>query len=312
VTLYLCWTTSYGGRWILTQSLCDAGTDDMVMLAANDYEDIVDNSFYVADGNSNSFTLSSAVISDCSQGFRDLTCLEDSPYGDELCVHSNETLWSGGRTFSVSDELCSNDKPVYSFTLYNDSNTLSLGDGLSLGRSVESVYYLHFQLLFVSAADENATGMWMLSKDQISIDYLAVCELEDLMECTANVWRVQITYNGGEDQDALVLRVIDEFMNVQNGNFDELAVSNSNENGGDDEAMMLILVVVLISVFILCCIGCFVWRRMKRPKIEQSFQKPSADVHAETASAEKEEEVDPEIEVEVSFDRKLNQTAVHH
>jgi len=193
---YLCYSEYYD-LWIISNELCGTGafaycpdssaTD--ILKTANKWN-IATNSGWGRD--------SQVYFSDCG-GFGgyldeqiDLSCIEENKYNEKLCIttandtviddhqEGNDTmitnvLWNGNRTFEIYTKQCSNNKPIYYYADY----TLIEGEdvfGNINQENVESIYYLHYhkELLY---SDSNITyGQWIISKDEISINAIAVCE----------------------------------------------------------------------------------------------------------------------------------------
>merc|ERR1712087_146075 len=194
--------------------------------------------------------------------------------------------------------LCLNEKPIFELTIYNDSNSLDLGNGFVVDQSVSAVYYLHYQLITTSVGAD-ATGMWMVSKDEISVNFVAVCVREDILDCSASAWEVMTTQGGDEETDAdnvvqtgLLVQRVDEAMSVQRGSCEEISAS---ESGGDDDSMVVVVVIVVFVV--LCCrmgtAGLAFWccSRANRGKATIDGADP------QTATATAEAQAEPEIEV---------------
>ena len=73
-------------------------------------------------------------------------------YGDELCIFNNRSLWNGYQQFTISEELCSNDVPVY--YLEHD----------------EQIYYLHYDE-YLKYSTNNNTSLVLNDFDLYDLSY---------------------------------------------------------------------------------------------------------------------------------------------
>lgn len=156
---------------------------------------------------------------------------------------------------------------------------------------MEATLFLHYQPQLLYSTDNETTPQWMISVDEISVNWLAKCVEEDLRECTANKWTVRVTEYDGEDGDVneetvvggVLQELLDQHMAVSDG---ECAEETSSSNG------TVVAVVVVLLVVLLCAIGCFVWWRMNRKEAEVSFGH-GGSVPTGTGA----EEAEPDVEV---------------
>jgi len=142
----------------------------------------------------------SIVSSKCDMNaftFEDNACLEaNDGYSHTLCL--NELFDESSLDFEVYSEVCKNGKPVYWFTDSEDED----GDEIEVddveinedniadvdfdnlvepaSDNVNSRYFLHF----------SADNHWIISLNEISDVYKAVCHEDNLMDCTVNKWAV--------------------------------------------------------------------------------------------------------------------------
>eukprot|EP01083_Nonionella_stella_P002975 8487_1 len=241
---YICFATDY--RWIITTKLCSAYGDDLQALTLQETGDILDGGgWFVSDG-SGSFTQSvGAATSECNDNsafhFDDLGCLDDNDI-ENVCVYSNNitALWNGSRTFE-SGSVCRNSARVYMNVAYNDSAT----DGTEGIKSVESVYYLFFHEQLVYSDSDVTVGQWRISKNRMSIDSIALCEKEDVLECTDSSWETV----------HLFVRSVDKKLSISNGKCGVESVSRSSSNWWKDldvKSKVYCAVVAIIAVVLLC------------------------------------------------------------
>jgi len=311
VEFYYCRATYGGGSWILTRSKCNLYGSDTVLLSRNFgvEDELSTGGFYVNSNGAGDFQYDSRttpVATDCSQGFTDLSCLDENE-DDDLCVTGNVT-WAGKRTFSVSQELCVNDKPIFELTLFsNESNALAGDEGTegiaTNDQDVAAVYYLHYQVVteFVGA---EPTGMWMISKDEISFNFVAVCVQEEILDCEASAWEVMVTINGDDVATGVnnrsvltgqLVRKVDDAMRVQSGSCEDLAASEGDDDGDDEMTVVIVVVVFVVVICIAGAVGLFCYSKNNRGKATIDGAAP------QTATAE----VEAEPEIEVSMEERV-------
>jgi len=285
---YLCFSDSYN-RWMITDSKCTLGS----IASAQTTGDAMSPSYWLVNSGGNSYTVSNDVlISDCNGAFTGLECLENNEYDDNLCVSTKDTLWGSDRTFALYDELCANDQPVYHYVVYNASKAVEFG-GQTLSEGVEATLYLHYQPQQIYSTDTEETPQWMITVDEISVNYLAKCTEEDLRDCTANKWTVKVTAFDGEDGDVnqetvvggILQELLDEHMTVTDGSCgtEETAKSSSGT----------VVAVVVILVVLLCAVGACVWWRMNKNDADVSFNHGGAGSVPTGTGAE---EAEPDME----------------
>eukprot|EP01083_Nonionella_stella_P002976 8493_1 len=294
---YICFATDY--RWIITTKLCSAYGDDLQALTLQETGDILDGGgWFVSDGDgSGSFTQSlGATISECNAHnaltIDDLSCLDDgNGYDTELCVYSNNTvLWNGYNTFERA-ALCHNDEAVYLYIVYDDATE----------HSVESVYYLFFhkQLLY---SDSNETvGQWLISKGGMSVNSLAFCEKDELLECTGNEWKVRSNRLDDVSMDGLLFRIVDKYLTVSNGRCEDL----DSHDDGYRKSLLTILCITVVGAMIL--IGFGICGIILRRDANQA-QKVKVALEEAQGQVTKDESVDGEEEIvlDVSVERDGN------
>lgn len=237
---------------------------------------------------------SNMVIADCGDSAfndDDLSCLEEQEYEDEVCLSSNNTLWSGHphRTFTVHDGLCHNDEVVYKYVLWNDTSPslLTLPSGQVLDANIEATFYLHYELVYRMVTDNETVGQWWLSRDEIGTkkNRIAFCDEENLMDCTSNKWIVKVTEHGvdgdGEDTlDGTIFNLIDEFTSVRDGSCDIHFGSTDRAFFEDDlSAVEILALVVVAAITLLCFVSVVVgtalccWRRLKYQQYQHDVSK---------------------------------------
>merc|ERR1719419_2016846 len=209
---YLCYSGDYN-RWMFSDSQCSLGS---VISAEMSGDALSPDYWLISSGGSTGYTFSDSVyISDCSanDAFTGLECLENNEYEEAICLSSSS--WGSDRTFSVHDELCANDRPVYHLTVYNESKAIVFG-GATLSEGVEATLFLHFQPQYLFSTDNETTPQWMVTRDEISVNYLAKCSADDLMECTANRWTVRVTEFDDDAVSGIIEYILDDAMAVTN------------------------------------------------------------------------------------------------
>ena len=206
-------------------------------------------------------------VSNCdgNQAFNeDSTCLDENPLDTEICISTqsdsssggSNSLWNNDRTFQIFDELCLNDKPVYHYVQQNDSTFVDY-DNYTVEEVEETSFYVHYQVMEIDVSGNETIGMWMLSQDEISTNYLAYCQQEDLEDCTANNWYVQtlfISHGNLTDitlGDGYIDDVIDAFMTITNGHCDSMLSNEEDKISGDEwKASMIGLCVVMLLMLV--------------------------------------------------------------
>jgi len=242
----------------------------------------------------------------------DLSCLDDLSYGEEICVSTNHSLWSGTdfhRTFQLYDKLCSNEEPIYHFVQYNDSKSLVLPSGEILNAEVEATFYLHFEWVYPTVTDNETVGQWWLSRDEMTeYNRIAFCQQDDLMDCTRNQWNVKVTSHG---MDGTIFNLIDSFSSVLEGHCDTHFGDQLYGNSAVSDGMVISvgLVAVTVSASLLCLlmlglIGFCSWRRLKYQQYkDEALQLQQAALDAEECHAVKRvKDGDETTEISVDVD----------
>lgn len=285
---YLCYSDSLN-RWMISDEVCSLST----VLSAETSGDAMSPDYWLLSDGGSSYTISTDVyISDCNANgaFTGLECLDNNVYEEQICVTTNSTLWGGDRTFSVYEELCANDMPIYHFIVYNESKAVEFG-GTTLSEGVEATLYLHYQPQYLYSTDNETTPQWMLTLDEISVNYLAKCLEKDLMDCTADKWTVKVTeYDEDDALNGIIEEIQDLGMRVSDGACS--AEGASIENDGMSTGT-IIAVVVVILVAVLCIVGFCVWRRMN----QNDAMKMKEQVHGGLPTGTGAEEAEPDVEV---------------
>lgn len=296
---YLCYNGDYN-RWMISDKDCSLSS----VISAETTGDAMSAAFWLVSSGGSSYTYTNEVyIADCNANgaFTGLDCLDNNEYKEDICVSTESTLWGAERTFSVYDELCANDQPIYHFIVYNDSKSVEFG-GTTLSEGVEATFYLHYQPQLLFSTDNETTPQWMVTRDEISVNYLAKCSERDLMDCTANKWTVKVTEfdeevddslndvnETGMDLDGIIKEILDLTMSVSDG---ACGASNELEDGGSGTGT-IIAVVVVIVVLVLCIVGFCVWRRMN----QNDAMKMREQVHGGLPTGTGAEEAEPDVEV---------------
>merc|ERR1719334_1530675 len=328
----LCYNSVYG-RWLFSESTCSLSS----VLSARTTGDALSPSYWLIDDTDDDeyiFTYSSSVyIPDCgtNAGFTSLDCIDNNVYQEEICVNTSSMLWNTQRTFTVHEELCANDQPIYEFVVYNDSKTEDFGNlTLSANASffIEATFFLHYHPCYEFSTDTEKTARWIITKDDITetINYLAICRKEDLMDCTETEWEVvsesfYMTGGNGE-MGSIIMDVLDEHMSVTDGPCGSISAESVVYGANTNKIKLVIGVVVVLLVICWSIISYFWWKRKKQN--EQLFiQKEIGNGHSfqiETPAEEQERsadfgdeqevaqgadlgaEAEPDVEVEVTMD----------
>jgi len=297
---------------MMTDSVCSLGS----VISASTSGDALSPSYWMVNTGGTNYQQSNNIyISDCgsNQGFSDLECLENNEYKDEICVSTNTSWWEGEQTFSVYDQLCSNDKPVYKLAVaLNDTTSIGL-DGVSVDVTVQEMFYLHYQPTYLLVTDNETTPQWMLSRDEISIEYIAVCRQQDLMKCTESEWMRKVTQFADEDAlNGIVLDILDSYLTVSDGACKSSSM-NTEEGKWSSTATTVVVFVILALLLIVCIAGFCIWRRMnlkesmviKEAVNSGQYSLMATDTAAGTAIAEMEESPELEVNVNVEADNRI-------
>jgi len=281
---FLCYSESRG-RWLFTESVCSIDA----VISDKTSGDPLSPKYWMKRGSGTTYKYSDDIyVSDCGSNaaFTDLECLERNEYGDEICVAAPdddaEALWGGEGTFSVHPELCSNGQPVFRLEVLNETDTVGFG-GAVIGSFVEDTFYVHYQPQYLLTTDNETTGQWMVSRDEVSVNYLALCQREELTECTAGHWKLSVTEFADDGSlSGSVLDILAEGMTVSGGGCGSQALSQGA--AGAHSVVWALLVVALLAVSCFAA-AFFFWRRRKGGE----------------AVLVAEEEMEPEVEVEVAM-----------
>jgi len=269
----LCFSDGYN-RWFFTDSRGDDDCPLGSVISGQTTGDALSSEFWLVSTGGSSYTYSRDVyISDCNANgaFTGLECLDNNVYEDTMCVSTEDTLWGSERTFKVYEELCANDQPIYHYVVYNASKTVEFG-GNVLSEGVEATLYLHYQPQQLYSTDTETTPQWMITVDDISVNWVAKCQEEDLRDCTANKWTVKVTeYDADDTEDGtfggILKELLDEDMAVSSGSCSVEATTNDSSSSTGT----IIAVVVVLLVLLLCVVGCFVWWKMNKVEGDVSF-----------------------------------------
>jgi len=146
-------------------------------------------------------------------------------------------------------------------------------------------------------------GRWLISKNKISVNAVAICEKENLLECTANSWKVQSTTDGNNGIDGLILMEIDESMTLSNN---ECLSDQGNAN--KEEGFMsknFIIIIVIVCAVVVIILGYFMWSRsnkLEKEVLQESLLQKSY-VPPNKNDIEVEVSMQKEIEFEVSMQK---------
>lgn len=274
------------GRWFFTDEICTLGT----VISWDTEGDALSPSVWLKNAGGSSWAYSfDILVSDCGNNaaFTGLDCLENNIYEEEICVTTNSSLWNSARTFTIDIEQCANDQPIYHYVVYNESNWIKIG-GEVVGNAVEATYYVHYQPDYRFSTDTEKTGQWMLTKDEVSVNYLAFCWQEDLMACTGGNWEIQYQqFAEGDGLDGIILNILDPHMTVSDGSCGAQTTGWVPRTGWVVSFWVWVILVVILVVCIVCLCAWCMWRRMTRNeassgKHEFSGAEPEVEMAEET------------------------------
>jgi len=287
---YLCFADSYN-RWFFSDEVCSLGS----VISPETSDDPLSPEYWLVSDGGSSYTVTSDVyISDCDANgaFTGLECLDNTVYDDNVCVSNPGTLWDGDRTFAVYDELCANDQPVFHYVVYNESKAIQFG-GTTLSEGVEATLYLHYQPQLLYSTDNETTPQWMISVDEISVNYLAVCFEEDLRDCSADKWTVRVTQFDADDSiNGILVSFFDEHMTVSDG---ACSVGAGASDTSSSSTGTIIAVVVVLLVLMLCAVAFCIWFRNNKDDRMKMREQVHGQQSVPTGTGAEEAEADVEV-----------------
>merc|ERR1719499_73204 len=315
---YLCYDNSMS-RWFLSWTLCE----NPFAMSSTTGGDVTSANYWMISYRGSFYSTPDMYISSCdgNQAFNDdSTCLDENPLDDLICVSTQSNLWSSDRTFLLFDELCLNDKPVYHFVKQNDSSFIEYeigndtNDTIILEEIEETTFYLHYQLMEIDVSGNETIGLWMLTQDEISTNYLAFCEEEELEDCTEGNWYIQTLFishdNKTQGGDGYIDDVIDEFMTITNGRCDSALVDgegNGSDDGDSTSTMIVLVVLCVVMLLVLLCVVPFCIRRWIYCGGERKGKEAVSDMEEDVVEQEP-ENIDMSLEVEVEVNLSKDTT----
>lgn len=296
-------------RWLFSNSVCSI---DKVISAKTSGDPLSPNYWMKNSGGTNYKYSDDIYISDCgaNAAFTALDCLDSNEYGDYICLSTSNTdeLWGGERTFTLYDELCSNEQPVYRLEILNDTDIIDFGGAL-IDSFVEETFYVHYQPQYLMTTDNETTGQWMISVDEISVDYVALCQQDDLMDCTLGQWEVMVTEYDDSSLSGIIQDMLDQYMTVKPG---PCWYEDEDEGKMDDDEGSIVYMIMPVALFIaLVALGVVVfcaWRRVKAQhyrneelKVQQATL-DAEETHAVKAVSDSDADGDETTEISVDVD----------
>merc|ERR1712152_9863 len=135
--------------------------------------------------------------------------------------------------------------------------------------------------------------MGMITKDEISVNYLAKCMEEDLMDCTSDKWKVKATewdvdING--TLDGIITEILDIGMMVSDGSCTAEGVQME-----DDKSGIGMVITILLALLVLI-IGFFIWKKMNQNEAMKLREQVHGQHSVPTGTGA--EEAEPDVEVE--------------
>jgi len=317
-------------RWFLSWTLCE----NPFAMSSTTGGDVTSANYWMISYRGSFYSTPDMYISSCdgNQAFNDdTTCLDENPLDDLICVStqsdlvSDGSLWNSDRTFMLFDELCLNDKPVYHFVKQNDSNFIEYdigndtNDTIILEEIEEMTFYIHYQQIEIDVGGDDKIGLWMLTRNEISTNYLAFCEEEELEDCNEGKWYIQTLFmehdkfdNKTQGGDGYIDDVLNEFMTINNGRCDSAYVDgegNSNPDDGDSTSTMIVLVVLcVLMLLVLLCVVPFCIRKWIYCHGDRKGKEAVSDMEEDVVGQEP-EDIDMTLEVEVEVNLSKDDTA---
>jgi len=162
-----------------------------------------------------------------------------------------------------------NEKPVYHFVQYNDSFVTEY-DNFTVEEVVETTYYVHYQMVTGWSADDTQIGVWMLTKNEVSQNYMAFCMQDTLEDCIGNNWYIQslvlddtvLEKNSTASGDGYIRDILNEFMTISDGRCNVALVNHATDPSSSDKTTMIVLIVLsVLMLLMLICAAPFVVRK---------------------------------------------------
>jgi len=276
-TDYYCWTWRTDTRYAYCGS---SGVDVMNKCP---------NNMYVKgrSGRDSISRYSSVVASDCEDPngftFVDNACLQENDgYTHSLCL--SDDAFDGGfaqlfdestADFHVYSEVCKNGKPVYFYNVFEETDdvVIELDEDADFDEFVVDDELVEVGKRFFLHYSEE--GNWVVSMNQISDIYKAICYEDNLLECTANAWSVlnetMVEYEKYIDANHTLYGIEytsiteDIQMSVAQNECGYVAAQEQNGSGvGTTELVAIVAAIVFILVAVL--FGVFVFRKKKMEK----------------------------------------------
>jgi len=291
---YLCFHEDNGGKWLFSSELCSNTLGKLQAFFGSSSTDVFGSSYYYMFAGGSSFWYSSSMgLELCNGAFEgDDEADNCDREVDAVCLHGMALTDDDSHSFDATEDACSNGRAVYSLTVANASATNEL-------EAVSAVYYVHF-------ADFLGESRWVLTKDGLSTArYLALCDADSLVECTAGAWSVQVA------DDDLVRDVADETVFVTRGGCDALGAANDEDE--DAQYVWQLLLGLAVSLVLLAMVASLLLRRRRRAKCVDTAMM-SKEVAASTKAkavddaSDDEDDAEVEVEVETAFAKQANQT----
>jgi len=304
-------------RWFLSYTICE----NPFAMSSTTGGDVTSASYWMISYRGSFYSTPDMYISSCdgNQAFNDDSiCLEENPMDDEICISTESTLWNGDRTFRLFDEFCLNDKPVYHFVLQSESSFIEYDIGNDTNETIileeieETTFYVHYQVIGIdfNGNESNETiGFWMLTRDEISTNYMAFCDEDELVDCTAGKWYLQTLFvshdNKTQGGDGYIDDVIDEFMTITNGRCDSAYVEGEGTGSDDDSTATMIVLIVLcvLMSFVLLCVVPFCIRRWMYCNGGKVRKQAVSDMEEEVDPEPENIDMSLEVEVEVNLSK---------
>jgi len=291
---YLCYNSVYR-LWLITTDNVQCGTSGVSAYSPTRTTDILGTSNnWQTMGSDGQWEPDNNVLVTARDIFQ--TCPENT-YSDKLCIETNNTqnMWHGKRTFEVHPTLCSNEERIFQFKEYNESELI---DG-NKDELVHTVYFLHFHKELKYSDSNETVGQWLISKGEPSIISVAICERDNLLECTANSWIVESV-----KETDFVLYIIDQYMNIENNECPK--VQNEEEQSIKNiDAIIVIFCGVVALIFLICI--CLIWWRCNKNenmKINQMLSGKTTATKIQNVESDDDDLRSPMVEVELEIDEQ--------
>merc|ERR1711994_1003746 len=130
---------------------------------------------------------------------------------------------------------------------YIEYSAASLLEGLGEVDDVNFTLYLHYHREALYSDSNETVAQWI-----ISVNALALCEEEDVRDCTASSWLIdRINFDGDDFEDGVLQQVLDEPMTVSDAVCDYVAMNDDGTHSASSTAVIVVVAVLIVAALCL-------------------------------------------------------------